>query len=61
MSLQSQVLRAPNERFYVHWRGQPICSMDGVLFYFETARDAREFLNQCEAENRRIDLTAFAT
>jgi hypothetical protein len=61
MSLQSQVLRAPNERFYVLWRGQPICSMDGVLFYFETAREAREFLNQCEAENRRIDLAAFAT
>jgi hypothetical protein len=61
MSLQSQVLRAPNERFYILWRGQPICSMDGVLYYFETEREAREFLSQCEAENRLVDLAAFAT
>ena len=41
MSLQSQVLRAPNEKFYVLWRGQPICLMGGVLYYFETEREAR--------------------
>jgi hypothetical protein len=60
MSLQSQVLRASNERFYVLWRGQPICSMDGDLFYFETAREAQAFLSQCETENRLVDLAAFA-
>jgi hypothetical protein len=61
MSLRNQILRAPNERFYVLWRGQPICSIGGVLAYFETERGAREFLSQCEAENRLVDLGAFAT
>jgi hypothetical protein len=60
MSLQNQVLRAPNEKFCVIWRGQPVCSMGGVLFYFETEREAREFLNQCETENRLVDLGALA-
>jgi hypothetical protein len=46
MSLQSQVLRAPNEKFYALWRGQPICLMGGVLYYFETEREARAFLGQ---------------
>jgi hypothetical protein len=61
MNLQSQVLRAPNEKFYVLWRGQPICLMGGVLYYFETEREARAFLGQCETENRLVDLAAFAT
>jgi hypothetical protein len=61
MSLQTRILRAPNERFYVLWRGQPICSMNGALFYFGTEREAREFLNQCETGNRPVDLAAFAT
>ena len=61
MSLRNQVLRAPNERFYVLWRSQPICSIGGALLYFETERDAREFLGRCEAGNRLVDLAAFRT
>jgi hypothetical protein len=50
-----------NERLYVLWRGQPICSIGSALSYFETEREAREFLGQCEARNRLVDLAAFAT
>jgi hypothetical protein len=60
MSLRNQVLRAPNERFYVLWRGQPICSIGGTLLYFEIEREAREFLGQCEAGDRLVDLAALA-
>jgi hypothetical protein len=60
MSLRNQVLRAPNEKFYVIWGGQPVCLIDGVLFYFETDREAREFLSQCETEKRLVDLGVFA-
>jgi hypothetical protein len=35
--------------------------MGGVLYYFETEREARAFLGQCETENRLVDLAAFAT
>jgi hypothetical protein len=30
--------------------------MSGFLCYFETEREAREFLSRCEAENQLIDL-----
>ena len=49
---QSQAHRAPNGKFYAIWRGQPVCALAGVLLYFETARDAEEFLGQCDTENR---------
>ena len=58
MSLRNQVFRAPNGRFYVLWRGQPICSMDGDLAYFETERRAGEFLSLREAQNHLVDLGA---
>ena len=54
MSLRNQVLRAPNERFYVLWRGQPICSIGGGLLYFEIEHEALEFLRQCEVRNRLV-------
>ncbi len=58
MSLRNQVFRAPNDRFYVLWRGQPICSMDGDLAYFETELRAGEFLSLYEAENHLVELGA---
>jgi hypothetical protein len=56
MSVQNQVMRAPNERFVVIWREQPVCLMSGVVYYFHTEREARHFLEQCEEENQLIDL-----
>ena len=41
---QSQAYHAPNGKFYAIWRRQPVCALAGVLLYFETARDANEFL-----------------
>jgi hypothetical protein len=61
MSLQTRILRAPNDSFYVLWRGQPICSRDSALFCFGNEGAAREFLNQCETGNRPVDLAAFTT
>jgi len=61
MSMQNQVLRAPNDRFYVLWRGEPVCGLSGVIYYFESKRDAHEFLDQCERENRVADLEMPAT
>lgn len=61
MSMQNQVLRAPNERFYVLWQGKPVCGLAGVIYYFASKREADEFLGQCETENRVADLDAFAT
>jgi hypothetical protein len=49
-------MRAPNERFVVIWREQPVCLMSGVVYYFHTEREARHFLEQCEEENQLIDL-----
>ena len=60
MSLRNQVLRAPNEKFYVIWRCQPVCVIDGVIFYFVSEREAREFLNQCEVEGGLVDVGALA-
>jgi hypothetical protein len=40
--------------------GQPVCLLGGVLFYFETEREAQAFLGQCEEENRLVDLATFA-
>jgi hypothetical protein len=38
------VHRAPNGKFYVMRRDQAICTPSGLLRYFETDRDALEFL-----------------
>jgi hypothetical protein len=59
-SLENQIHRAPNEKFYIVWQGQPVCLLSGVPYYFETEREAREFLAQCEAENRLVELGVFA-
>ena len=61
MSLQNQVLRAPNDKFYVLWRGEPVCGLSGVLYYFVSKREADEFLDQCKRENWVGDLETFAT
>ena len=58
MNLRNQVLRAPNEKFCAIWRGQPVCAIEGVLFYFGTEREAREFLDHCETEDRLVDLAS---
>jgi RNase adaptor protein for sRNA GlmZ degradation len=38
------VRRAPNDRFYVTRKDHPVCSRSGVMLYFETEREALEFL-----------------
>ncbi len=39
-----EVRRAPNDRFYLTRKDQPICTRAGALLYFETAHEALEFL-----------------
>jgi len=55
MSLRDQVIRAPNGKFFVIWRDQPVCSMAGILLYFETKSAARNFFSGCEWENQLVD------
>jgi len=55
MTERSEVHRAPNEKFYALWRGQAICAIAGVLLYFESEREAKEFIRQCDAENRIVE------
>jgi len=55
MTERSEVHRAPNEKFYAIWRGQAICAIAGVLLYFESEREAKEFIRQCDAENRIVE------
>lgn len=42
------VHRAPNGKFYMTRRDQPICTHTGSLCYFETEREALEFLTEIE-------------
>ena len=49
---ESQTYRAPNGKYYAIWRGRPVCALPGVLVYFETERDAEEFLIRCDTEDR---------
>jgi hypothetical protein len=58
MSLRNQVLRAPNEKFYVIWRGQPVCVIDGVIFYFVSEREARGGARARTRERRREIIAA---
>jgi hypothetical protein len=39
-----KVRRAPNERFYLTREDQPVCTRAGALLYFESEREALEFL-----------------
>jgi len=50
----SQTYRAPSGKFYAVWRGQPVCALAGVLLYFETERDAAEFLIQRDTEDLKF-------
>ena len=38
------VRRAPNDRFYLTRVDQPVCTRAGALLYFESEREALEFL-----------------
>ena len=38
------VRRAPNDRFYLTPVDQPVCTRAGALLYFESEREALEFL-----------------
>ena len=38
------VHHAPNGKFYMTRRDQPICTQTGLLRYFETEREALEFM-----------------
>ena len=38
------VRRAPNARFYLTRVDRPVCTRAGALLYFETEREALEFL-----------------
>ena len=39
-----KVHQAPSAKFYVTRQEQALCTRTGALLYFETERDAREFL-----------------
>jgi hypothetical protein len=39
-----EVRRAPNDKFYLTRKDQPICTRAGELLYFETGHEALEFL-----------------
>ena len=39
-----KVRQAPSAKFYVTQQEQALCTRAGSLLYFETERDAREFL-----------------
>jgi hypothetical protein len=39
-----KVRRAPSEKFYVTRQEQALCTRAGALLYFETERDAQDFL-----------------
>jgi hypothetical protein len=43
-----KIRRAPNGKFYVWRNGEAICLPNGSLRYFETQRDARTFLTDCD-------------
>ena len=43
-----KIRRAPNGKFYVWRNGQANCLPNGSLRYFETQRDARTFLTDCD-------------
>jgi hypothetical protein len=43
-SVSFAVRRATDARFYVTRDSQPICLRSGAVLYFETERDAEEFL-----------------
>jgi hypothetical protein len=45
-----RVCRAPNGKFYVTWRRQPVCGLGDVLLYFDTELKGREYLIECDAE-----------
>jgi hypothetical protein len=39
-----KIYPAPNGKFYLLWRRQPVCTPAGALRYFETEGEARRFL-----------------
>ena len=43
-----KIRRAPNGKFYVWRNAEAICLPNGSLRYFETPRDARTFLTDCD-------------
>ena len=43
-----KIRRAPNGKFYVWRNGEAIGLPNGSLRYFETQRDARTFLTDCD-------------
>jgi hypothetical protein len=51
-----KIRRAPNGKYYVWGNGETICLPNGGLRYFETERDARTFLTDCD----RIEIDKIA-
>ena len=43
-----KIRRAPNGKYYVRENGEAICLPNGSLRYFETQRDVRTFLTNCD-------------
>jgi hypothetical protein len=43
-----KICRAPNDKFYVLWRGQPVCTPNDALRYFETEHEAQLVLAEIE-------------
>ena len=44
-----KIHRAPSGKFYVRRYGDVVCLPSGNLRYFETEREAREFLADCDS------------
>jgi hypothetical protein len=40
----AKICHAPNEKFYVLWQGEAVCTPTDALSYFETEYEARLFL-----------------
>jgi hypothetical protein len=61
LTLEDQIHRAPNGRFYAVWQGRAICAPVESLRYFTTEREARAFLARLQAESEFMNLGDFDT
>jgi hypothetical protein len=50
----NQISKVADEKFCVQWQGHTIYTPDGKLRYFDTEREAKAFLDQCDATGRIV-------
>jgi len=48
----NQVHRAANGLFFVLWRGRLMNYANGLMRYFDTEREASDFVERCDAADR---------